>query len=228
VEAALTSGRGKLTERAYEHLRDGILRGRLRVGAPLSENEIAAELGHSRMPVRQALGLLLQEGLVEVGPRRQLIVRGFTKEHRDELMELRESLEGISVRRACEVLTMDDVDRLRLLLMRQRRAAVEGREDDLIALDEEFHLSIAAAARLPIVSRFLEQLRGFVRVMRLGSARDPDHLLQVVAEHEAILDAIERRDARGAHAALTHHLHTAEYVRGAAASRKLSAQHTKA
>ena len=74
-----------------------------------------------------------------------------------------------------------------------------------------------AAARLPIVSRFLEQLRGFVRVMRLGSARDPDHLLQVVAEHEAILDAIERRDPRGAHAALTHHLHTAEYVRGAAA-----------
>ena len=88
-------------------------------------------------------------------------------------MELRESLEGISVRRACEVLTMDDVDRLRLLLMRQRRAAVEGREDDLIALDEEFHLRIAVASRLPIVTRFLEQLRGFVRVMRLGSARDP-------------------------------------------------------
>ena len=109
---------------------------------------------------------------------------------------------------------MDDVDQLRLLLMRQRRAAVEGREDDLIALDEEFHLRIAVASRLPIVTRFLEQLRGFVRVMRLGSARDPDHLLEVVEEHEAILDAIERRDARGAHAALTHHLHTAAYVRG--------------
>jgi GntR family transcriptional regulator, rspAB operon transcriptional repressor len=213
----VSGGRGRLTERAYEHLRDGILRGRLPVGAPLAENEIAAELGHSRMPVRQALGLLLQEGLVEVGARRQLVVRGFTKEHRDEIIELRESLEGISVRRACEVLTLDDVDRLRLLLLRQRRAAAEGREDDLIALDEEFHLSIAAASRLPIVSRFLEQLRGFVRVMRLGSVRDPDHLLQVVAEHEAILDAIERRDQRGAHAALTHHLHTTEYVRHAGA-----------
>jgi DNA-binding GntR family transcriptional regulator len=140
-------------------------------------------------------------------------VRGFTPEHRAEVIELREALEGVSVRRACEVLTVDDVDQLRLNLLRQRRAAAERREDDFIDLDEEFHVGIAAAARLPIVSGFLSQLRGFVRVMRLGSVRDPDHLQEVIAEHEAILDAIERRDPRGAQAALTHHLHTTEYVR---------------
>ena len=74
--------RGRLTEVAYQHLRDVILRGTLPVGSVLAESEIAAELKISRTPVRQALGLLLQEGLVEVGARRQLIVRGFSEGHR--------------------------------------------------------------------------------------------------------------------------------------------------
>jgi GntR family transcriptional regulator, rspAB operon transcriptional repressor len=205
-------GRGKLTEQAYNYIRDGILRGELPAGSVLAETEIAEALGNSRTPVRHALGLLLQEGLVEVGPRRQLIVRGFTPEHRTELLVLREALEDVAVRRACEVMAMEDIDYLRLLLMRQRRAANEGREDDFIELDEQFHLKIAEGARLPILVRFLGQLRGFVRVMRLGTVRHPRHLVQVLAEHSAIVDALERRDVNAATAALVQHLHKSDYV----------------
>jgi GntR family transcriptional regulator, rspAB operon transcriptional repressor len=205
-------GRGKLTEQAYNYIRDGILRGELPAGSVLAETEIAEALGNSRTPVRHALGLLLQEGLVEVGPRRQLIVRGFTPEHRTELLVLREALEDVAVRRACEVMAMEDIDYLRLLLMRQRRAANEGREDDFIELDEQFHLKIAEGARLPILVRFLGQLRGFVRVMRLGTVRHPRHLVQVLAEHSAIVDALERRDVKAATAALVQHLHKSDYV----------------
>ena len=205
-------GRGKLTEQAYNYIRDGILRGELPAGSVLAETEIAEALGNSRTPVRHALGLLLQEGLVEVGPRRQLIVRGFTPEHRSELLVLRDALEDVAVRRACEVMAMEDIDYLRLLLMRQRRAANEGREDDFIELDEQFHLKIAEGARLPILVRFLGQLRGFVRVMRLGTVRHPRHLVQVLAEHSAIVDALERRDVNAATAALVQHLHKSDYV----------------
>ena len=60
--------------------------------------------------------------------------------------------------------------------------------------------------------RFLGQLRGFVRVMRLGTVRHPRHLVQVIAEHEAIVDALERRDEQAATAALSRHLHTSDYV----------------
>jgi DNA-binding GntR family transcriptional regulator len=206
------SGRGRLTEHAYAYVRDGVLRGQFPVGSVLAEEEIAAALGTSRTPVRQALGLLLQEGLVEVGARRQLIVRGFTDEHRGELLLLREALEGIAVKRACEVMKIDDIDYLRLLLIRQRRAAEEGREDDFIDLDEEFHLKIVEGARLPILYRLLGQLRGFVRVVRLGSARPPAILAQVVAEHEEIVDALERRDAQAALAALQDHLYRSDYA----------------
>jgi DNA-binding GntR family transcriptional regulator len=204
--------RGRLTERAYAHLRDGIMRGQFPVGSALAEEEIAASLRSSRTPVRQALGLLLQEGLVEVGPRRQLVVRGFTAEHRAEILMLREALESLALRRACEVMDIEDIDYLRLVLMRQRRAADEGRQDDFIDLDEEFHLRIAQGARLPILYRVLVQLRGFVRVVRLGSPRPARVLARVVSEHEEIVDALERRDAEAALAALREHLYTSDYA----------------
>jgi len=204
--------RGRLTERAYLHLREGILRGEFPTGSVLAEGDIAKALGNSRTPVRQALGLLLQEGLVEVGSRRQVIVRGFTLEHRAEILTLREALEGVAIQRACELMDLEEIDYLRLLLIRQRRAAEEGREDDFLELDEQFHLKIAEGAQLPILSRFLGQLRGFVRVVRLGAHRPPSVLTQVVAEHMGIVDALERRDAPAALAALVEHLYKSDYA----------------
>jgi DNA-binding GntR family transcriptional regulator len=205
-------GRGRLTERAYDYLRDGIMRGDFPPGSVLAEEEVAATLGTSRTPVRQALGLLLQEGFVEVGSRRQVVVRGFTPEHKAEILMLREALEGVAVRRACEVMQLEEIDHLHLLLLRMRRAAENGREDDFLDLDEEFHLKIAEGAQLPILYSLLGQLRGFVRVARLGSRRPPAVLAQVVAEHEEIVEALERRDADTALNALVEHLHKSDYA----------------
>lgn len=204
--------RGKLTEEAHRYLRDGIMRGEFPTGCVLAETEIARRLGSSRTPVRHALGLLLQEGLLEVGPRRQVIVRGFTPAHRAEILLLREALEAVAVRRACEVMTMEEIDYLRLLLFRQRRAAREGRDDDFLDLDEEFHLKIGEGAQLPILRTFLDQLRGFVRVARIGVRRPPSVLSQVVKEHERLVDALERRDVDKALSVLVRHLHRSDYA----------------
>jgi DNA-binding GntR family transcriptional regulator len=174
--------------------------------------ELAAALEMSKTPVREALRLLEQEGLLERGRRRQLVVRGFTAEHRQEVLEVREALERIALRQACRVMPADEIDYLRLSLLRQRRAAEAGDEAAFIDLDEEFHLLIANGARLHLVHRLLGQLRGFVRIMRLGSVRDRGHLVRVVEEHETIVDALERRDEEAALAALSHHLHTVDYA----------------
>jgi DNA-binding GntR family transcriptional regulator len=205
-------GRGRLTEEAYRYLRDAIMRGDLPTGSVLAETEVARQLGSSRTPVRHALGLLLKEGLLEVGPRRQVTVRGFTREHRAEILLLREALESVAVTRACEVMTLEEIDYLRLLLIQQRRAAREGRNHDFLDLDEQFHLKISEGARLPILRAFLGQLRGFVRVARLGAKRPPSVLVQVVDEHERLVDALERRDADEALSVLAEHLHRSEYA----------------
>jgi DNA-binding GntR family transcriptional regulator len=205
-------GRGRRTDEAYHYVRDAIMHGDFPTGSVLAEIEIARTLGSSRTPVRQAFGLLLKEGLLEVGSRRQLIVRGFTPEHRKEILMLREALEGVAVRRACEVMQLEDIDQLHVLLRRMRRAAEDGREEDFLDLDEEFHLEIAEGAQLPILYSLLSQLRGFIRVARLGSRRPPAVLKQVVAEHEEIVEALEHRDAETALEALVEHLHKSDYA----------------
>jgi GntR family transcriptional regulator, rspAB operon transcriptional repressor len=200
-----------LSDRAYQHIRGDILRGRLAVGTVVGESALAEELGISKTPVRQALQLLRGEGLLQVGARRQLVVRGFSPEHRQEIVDVRQALEALAVRGAAERMTLDDIDHLRLLLIRQKRAADAEREDDFIELDEEFHLRMAAGAGMPVVERLLRQLRGFVRVMHIGTTRQRGYLTEVLAEHTAIVDALEERDAEQAAAALRDHLHRSDY-----------------
>src|SRR3954453_18499756 len=202
-------GSANLTQRTYEQMRSGIIGGRYPAGTVLGEGRLAENLGVSKTPVRHALNRLRAEGFLVPGPRRQLVVADLSPERRAEIRDVRKALETIAVRTACEVSSMDDVDYLRLLLIRQRRAADAHAEDDFIELDEELHLAIAAAARLPVVERMLTTIKGFVRVMRLGTARSRDHLYNVLAEHEAIVDAIERRDSDGAVDALSAHLERA-------------------
>lgn len=205
-----TPARGKstsLTDRVYESVRSSILSGEYPVGTVLAEGTLAETFGSSKTPVRQALQRLRTDGLLVVGRRRQLLVRGFTSEHRNEVLAIREALEIIAIRKACSVMTVDDMDMLRLLLRRQRRAAVAHDEDEFLRIDEEFHVLIARGANLPIVARLLQQMRGFGRVMRLGRSQPPEHLLEVQAEHEEIADALELRDADLAERVLHAHLH---------------------
>lgn len=204
--------RRSLTDRAYEHVRGQILQGALPVGAILAEATLAEELGISKTPVRQALQLLRTEGLLEVGARRQLVVRGFTPEHRNEILKIREALEQIAVETACREMPVDRIDLLRLLLLRQKRAADAHDEQEFLRLDEEFHIAIAQQANLPIVARLLEQMRGFARLMRLGRTQPPEHLQDILVEHTRIVDALEQRDVAEAITALQDHLHHWDYL----------------
>lgn len=201
-----------LTETAYEHVRDSILTGVLPAGSILAEATVAEQMGISKTPVRQALQLLRTEGLLEVGPRRQLVVRGFSPAHRNEILRIREALEEIAVETACRVITMEAIDQLRLTLLRQKRAADTPDEETFLALDEQFHILIALSADLPIVARLLEQMRGFARLMRLGRSQPPEHLQDVLAEHTTIVDALEARNAPAALKALHDHLHHWDYL----------------
>lgn len=210
TDAIAPSGRPRrrsLTDKAYDYVRSGILRGELTVGTVIAEAALAQELGISKTPVRQALQLLRTEGLLEVGPRRRLVVRGFSASHRNEVLRIREALEEIAMETACDVITVEQIDQLHLTLLRQKRAIDAHDEDTFLTLDEEFHVLIARSANLPIVARLLEQIRGFARLMRLGQTQPPEHLLDVLAEHMRIVAALEHRDRGEALSALHDHLH---------------------
>ena len=206
------AGADRLTASAYEYVRSAILGHRYPPGTVLTEGALAAHLGVSKTPVRHALRALHQEGLLELGPRRQMLVCEVPSTQHHELLELREALERIALTHACRDMDEDDFDHLRTLLRRQRRAAEAGRADAFIELDEELHIALAERSGLRLVPRVLRQLRGFVRLMQRNTRRDPGYLLRVLAEHECLVDAVEARDGAAAIAALHTHLHTSEYV----------------
>jgi DNA-binding GntR family transcriptional regulator len=207
-------GSGRLATLAYEHIRREILRQRLQAGTVLSEGSLANSLGMSKTPIRHALHALRQEGLLEAGPRRQLVVRSLSPVQRAELVAVREALERIAVSHACRHMNDDDFDYLRTVLRRQRRFAEAGDVDAFVDCDEEMHIVIATRSGLHLVPQFLNQLRGFVRLMHMMARRDPGHLFQVLEEHVRLVDAIEARNEDEALSALAHHLHTSEYVIG--------------
>ncbi len=74
------------------------------------------------------------------------------------------------------------------------------------------HLLIASAAQLPLLSKFLAQLRAFVRMMGIEAVGRPGRMAQVMREHQAIVDALERRDDRAALGALSEHLRATAQV----------------
>jgi DNA-binding GntR family transcriptional regulator len=197
---------GAASNRAYDYLRTGILKGEIPVGAVLAEGTLAEKLGISRTPVREALRLLLQEELLETGPRRQLFVRSIPPEQRREIMLLREALERLAVSEAARHMPIDEIDYLRLTVMRQRRAGKAGGLEVFMDLDEEFHSRIASGASLPLLVRFLGQLRAFIRLMGGQAAVLPGRMGEVVAEHERIIDALEARDEEVAVQAMIDHL----------------------
>jgi DNA-binding GntR family transcriptional regulator len=206
-ELPSSTSRRSLTDKAYDHVRSEILRGELPVGTVIAEAKLADELGISKTPMRQALQLLRTEGLLEVGPRRQLVVRGFSAGHRNEVLRIREALEEIAVETACRVITLEQIDRLHLTLLRQKRTVDAHDEEEFLVLDEEFHIQIALGANLPIVAQLLEQMRGFARLMRLGRTQPPEHLQDILVEHTRIVEALESRDVGAAVRALHDHLH---------------------
>jgi DNA-binding GntR family transcriptional regulator len=200
-------------DRAYDEIRGKILSGEYSDGTVLAEKDLAGSLKISRTPVRQALRRLHQEGLVEVGARRQMVVARVSPERRTEIFLIRRALESLAVERACAVMEEEEIDHLWLLLIRLRRAADAERYEQFIDLDEEMHLRLAAGAQLPMLVKMIEQLRAFVRLMGLAVVvAHKERVLEVLREHEEIVEAVERRDAPAAKAALHSHLDATERI----------------
>ena len=193
------------SQRAYKAIRGSILSGEYPTGIALNEAELAGTLGISRTPVRQALQMLLAEELVEPGPRRQMVVRPLSPERRQEVFRLRGALEEVAVREACETMNEEVFDYLRLVLFKQERIGDQDLER-FLDLDDEFHLGIARGAGMPLLERFLSQLRAFVRLVGHKALSHPGRVAEVIEEHRRLLDALERRDEKAAVAALHLHL----------------------
>lgn len=192
--------------RVHAMLRDDILSGRLAAGEPIDEVATATEHEVSRTPVREALRALTSEGLLVPGPRRQLRVVDISPEHRREVTALRVALECTAAAPACTHRTEEDVDRLRVLVARQRREAKGDDARAFLEADEAFHRALAQTASMPTLMLLLDQLGAFVRLARLDQPTPRHHMLALTREHDRLVDLLEAGDAETLTTALGEHI----------------------
>lgn len=197
------SGRDK----ALHYLRETVLADPHVQGTFLNEVELASRIGVSRTPVREALLLLVADGLVEMLPGRGAYVPPLSGRQVHELMELRGVLERHSASRAIADGTVPLAE-LRGILAEQERLAVTG-EDATAFIDQDmvFHQVIVDAAGNSTIGRTYAALR--VRQRRLGVAavlRSADRQQAVCAEHGRIVAGFSGGDEPATLAAIDEHL----------------------
>lgn len=179
-----------LWERVHGHLREEILANRLSAGTELQETALAAELGVSRGPVREALGRLAAEGLVVVRPRRGAVVRSLTKDDFIEAYEVREALEVMAARLATTRLGSDGLARLESLTAAMEQHADHDEVDAFFEANAAFHATLVDAAGNGRLREMYTQLLGQMNRYRRRSLALRGSLRQSVAEHRAILAAL--------------------------------------
>jgi DNA-binding GntR family transcriptional regulator len=196
-------------EKAYAYLRENILIDPEVQGKFLNEQELAAEIGVSRTPVREALLLLVSDGLVELIPQRGAYVPPVTGREMSELMELRGILESNAARLVIEQGRVP-AGTMQETLDQQAKLPEDLNPDaarEFIRLDTLFHQQLIDAAGNELISRTYSKLHvrqilvGVSALFRTGGRRE-----QVCAEHQDILDALMSGDAANAQKAIDHHL----------------------
>jgi DNA-binding GntR family transcriptional regulator len=181
-----------LREQIHGRLRTAILNGDYAPGTPLVEAELAARLGASRTPVREALQRLETEGLLERRGPRGIVVRKLRAEDVTCIFEIRESLESLAARRACRRMSPRVLAELGAIVA-QMGSAVDD-PNEMERLDTAFHDRILATAEGARLRRMLSDVREEIVTWRFLSLSTPDRRAATVAEHEAVLHALAAGD----------------------------------
>jgi DNA-binding GntR family transcriptional regulator len=179
---------------ALEHIRDLISRGFLAPDARIRQEQLAADLGSSVIPVREALKTLEAEGQVVYEPHRGYQVRRLGLAELVETYRLRELLEDEAVR-----LAVPRMDESSFEVLENAMAVMESAsgQADLVTMTESnrlFHFTIFAAADMPRMTDFIRQLWQSTDAYRYRYYADGSHRTRVNDEHRQIVDALRERD----------------------------------
>lgn len=192
------SGNIPLSDELYLHLRDAIRSGQLVAGQRLVEDAIANATGISRTPVREALRMLVANGLAVSGGR-GLIVAQLSSRELQELWEVMASLWVTAVRLATENRTAADLAEMSHIVEAEKRG-----DGDLVVLNERFRSGVLRAARNRYLTDTMARIVGQAEsLVDLTSAR---RRADLASGEAAIFEAIERQDVAGAENATREHL----------------------
>ena len=201
-----------LHEVVFNTLRRAILTGELAPGERLMEIHLANQFGVSRTPVREAIRMLEQEGLVTLRPARGAVVASISAESVKDVLEVRRALDVLCARLACKRISDEDLKALRNACDAFEKKASESAPDisEIAASDVAFHDIILEATGNRRLKQLVNNLSEQMYRYRYEYLKDSDIYGQLIREHRAIYDAISSRDEDAASEACGLHIDNQE------------------
>lgn len=199
-----------LREYAYEQIRQRILTSDLAPGEPLAADGLAAELGISRTPVREALQELAKEGLVQLVPHKGAFTARFTRRDIEEIFQIRVALEPLAAQLAAPNIPEEELAELEAELRETRSRLDEGDSAAHFDFDARLHQTVLRYSPNRRLAAQVGLLKDQLQLIWLfWAGHGLDHIRQSDEEHERLLEALRRRDGRAARQAMTTHLQAA-------------------
>jgi DNA-binding GntR family transcriptional regulator len=192
-----------LSEEVAELLRERIFRQELRPGSWIDELKLAEEYGISRTPLREALKVLATEGLVTMKLRRGAYVTEVSERDLAEVYHLLALLESDAASVAAERASPQQMRELQDL--HHRLAAASGEREEFFRINEAFHRKLLEVADNRWREQMVADLRKVMKLNRHHSLLKAGRIAESLAEHAAIMQALEQRDPAGAGARMREH-----------------------
>ena len=204
--------RRALWEPIVETLRRAIIVGELLPDVHLEEPALAQKFGVSRIPIREAIVRLANEGLVRLEPRRGAFVVGVGEDDIQDIYELRVLLESRAIRRAAERIDSDGIFRLGRLIDEMHSAIQRGAPELMSTPDLEFHRQIMIVAESRQLLSAWERTAGLISTILSITDTTYSDLPQAVNGHRELLHALAQHDGDAAETSLREHLSNGESV----------------
>ncbi len=182
-----------LRDVVFNTLREAILRGDLKPGDRLMEIQLAEKLGVSRTPIREAIRMLENEGLAVTFPRKGATVAAMTTKDMEDVLQIREALEELAVRLACDRITEEGIESLRKNMQAFEDSIKNGNIKSIAKCDEDFHDIIFESSGNPRLVSLLNNIREQMYRYRIEYLKDPNSYPALLQEHKAIFNGITKR-----------------------------------
>jgi DNA-binding GntR family transcriptional regulator len=193
------------TEQTTDAIRTRILRGLIEADAWIKQDALAAELGVSKIPLREALRKLEEEGLVVSAMNRGFFVRPLVADEAEDIFALRLKIEPDAVADAAALATEAEHAAATALLARLQHAITQ-RSDNAPTLNRAFHLSLVTPARTPVTATLVERLHVLAQRYVLEHLEPAARARRANAEHRELLTAWLARDRRRVRALARDHI----------------------
>lgn len=204
--------RKDLTEFAYTKTKGLIQRYELKPGQKIAQGALAAGLGVSLTPVREALRILEREGYVTSVRNRGFYVAEISLKEAEELFELREALEVLGVEKAMKYCDEPFLRELEACVSEYRRVVTQALTRERILIDQKFHLLIARQADNESLRRMLQHVFERITLKRKVEGAPPTRGIAACDEHVRLLQAIREGDVDRAKELLALHVRNAKEV----------------